>query len=132
MKKLTLSAVFVLCQCAMAAAQQQPAQQQAAQQQPAQQQSTSMYEGQMSRLDANSNGAVDRSEYQAFMNTAFTTLDKNKDGNLQKDEVSQVLTPAQFAATDSNGDGRLSRNEFMTRVMADFAAADRSKDGNLQ
>ncbi|MEZ2129263.1 MULTISPECIES: EF-hand domain-containing protein [unclassified Sinorhizobium] len=126
MKKLTLTAVFVLCQCAIAAAQQQPTQQQPAQQ------STSMYEGQMSRLDTNSNGAVDRSEYQAFMNTAFATLDKNKDGNLQKDEASQVLTPAQFAATDSNGNGRISRDEFMTRVMADFAAADRSKDGNLQ
>lgn len=132
MKKLTLTAVFVLCQCAIAAAQQQPAPQQPTQPKPTQQQSTSMYEGQMSKLDTNTNGAVDRSEYQAFMNTAFAALDKNKDGNLQKDEASQVLTPAQFAATDSNGNGRISRDEFMTRVMADFAAADRSKDGNLQ
>ena len=37
----------------------------------------------MDQLDRDKNGAVDRSEYQAFMTGAFSNLDKNKDGSLK-------------------------------------------------
>lgn len=103
-----------------------------AQQQSGSQQSTSMYQGQMDRLDANSSKTVDRSEYEAFMGTAFGNLDKNKDGSLQTGETAQILTVEQFTMTDANGDGRINRSEFLQRVMADFATADRDRDGNLQ
>lgn len=95
-------------------------------------QSTSMYQGQMDRLDVNSSKTVDRSEYEAFMGTAFGNLDKNKDGSLQTGETTQILTVEQFTLTDANGDGRINRSEFIQRVMADFATADRDRDGNLQ
>ncbi|OWV87813.1 hypothetical protein ATY78_04835 [Rhizobium sp. R635] len=95
-------------------------------------QSTSMYQGQMDRLDANSSKTVDRSEYEAFMGTAFGNLDKNKDGSLQTGETAQILTVEQFTMTDANGDGRINRSEFLQRVMADFATADHDRDGNLQ
>ncbi|WEX79207.1 EF-hand domain-containing protein [Sinorhizobium numidicum] len=117
MERLVLAAAFALSQVAFALAQDQ---------------SAAMYQGQMDHLDSNKNGAVDRSEYQAFMTTAFANLDKNKDGSLRSDEVAQVLNTQQFAATDANRDRKISQNEFMNRVMADFRTADRSGDGSLQ
>ncbi|THK34981.1 EF-hand domain-containing protein [Ensifer sp. MPMI2T] len=117
MKKLILVTAFACFQAVAVAAQNQPA---------------AMNQGQMDRLDRNRNGAIDQSEYQAFMTSAFVTLDKNKDGSLRSEEVGQLLNKQQFAATDANRDGQLSQNEFLNRVMADFKAADRSGDGNLQ
>ncbi|MBY3156832.1 EF-hand domain-containing protein [Rhizobium laguerreae] len=119
MKTLALVTTFILCQCVGAVAQQQ-------------QQPGSMYQGQMDRLDTNTSKSVDRSEYEAFMGTAFVSLDKNKDGSLQFEETVQILTVEQFALTDANQNGRVSRSEFMQRVMADFATADRDRDGNMQ
>jgi Ca2+-binding EF-hand superfamily protein len=117
MKKLAMIAAILLCQTAPV---------------PAQQQAAAMYQGQKDRLDSNSNGTVERAEYQAFMTTAFTSLDKNKDGSLQSAEVEKVLTTQQFALSDANRDGVVAQSEFMDRVMNDFTAADRSKDGSLQ
>ncbi len=115
MKKAAIIATFFLCQTVLAVAQTAP-----------------MYQGQKDRLDSDSNGTVERSEYQAFMTTAFTSLDKNKDGSLQSAEVDKVLTTQQFALSDANRDGVVGQSEFMNRVMNDFTAADRSGDGNLQ
>ncbi|MBD9373975.1 EF-hand domain-containing protein [Rhizobium sp. ARZ01] len=95
-------------------------------------QTAQMHQGQKDQLDTNKDGVVQRSEYQAFMKTAFTGLDKNKDGVLVVSEVGGVLTPDQFAATDANSNGSINQTEFMNRVMADFAAADKSGDGKLQ
>ncbi|MFD2342570.1 EF-hand domain-containing protein [Sinorhizobium terangae] len=117
MKRIVLLAAFALSQAIAAAAQDRPA---------------AMNQGQMDRLDRNRNGAVDQSEYESFMTSAFASLDKNKDGSLRKEEVGQLLNAQQFAATDANRDGRLTQSEFLNRVMADFKAADRSGDGHLQ
>lgn len=95
-------------------------------------QAQAMSQGQMDRLDRDRNGAVDRSEYQAFMGSAFANLDKNKDGSLSREEAAQTLNAQQFAATDANGDGTIAQQEFLNRVMADFEAADRSGDGSLR
>lgn len=119
MKTLAFATTLILCQCVGAVAQQQ-------------QQPGSMYQGQMERLDGNASKAVDRSEYETFMGTAFGSLDKNKDGSLQSDETVQILTVEQFTLTDANHNGRISRSEFMQRVMADFATADHDRNGNLQ
>jgi len=119
MKTLALVTTFIVCQCVVAAAQQQ-------------QQPGTMYQDQMDRLDTNTSKTVDRSEYETFMGTAFVSLDKNKDGNLKADETVQVLTVEQFTLTDANHDGRINKSEFMQRVMADFAMADHDRDGNLQ
>ncbi len=117
MKRVVLLTGFVFFTAIAAAAQNQP---------------TALNQGQMDRLDRDRNGAVDRSEYQAFMTTAFVSLDKNKDGSLNSGEVAQVLNVQQFAAIDANGDGKASQNEFLNRVMADFKTADRGGDGRLQ
>jgi len=117
MKRVVLLTGFVFFTAIAAAAQNQP---------------VAMNQGQMDRLDRDKNGAVDRSEYQTFMTSAFTSLDKNKDGSLNSDEVVGVLTVQQFSITDANSDGKISQNEFLNRVMADFKAADRGGDGSLQ
>ncbi|MGO8062874.1 EF-hand domain-containing protein [Rhizobium johnstonii] len=119
MKTLAFATTLILSQCVGAVAQQQ-------------QQPGSMHQGQMDRLDGNASKAVDRSEYETFMGTAFGSLDKNKDGSLQSDETVQILTVEQFTLTDANHNGRISRTEFMQRVMSDFATADHDRDGNLQ
>ncbi|MBZ7920298.1 EF-hand domain-containing protein [Ensifer adhaerens] len=116
MRKLVLLSVLVFCPAGLAVAQQ----------------AATMNQGQMDALDRNKDGAVDRSEYEAFMTTAFANLDKNKDGNLTPDETKQALNAQQFAATDANSDGKITRAEFLDRVMADFKTADRSGDGNLK
>lgn len=95
-------------------------------------QAQAMNQGQMDRLDRDRNGAVDRSEYQTFMTAAFGNLDRNKDGNLSRDEAARILNAQQFATTDANGDGRIAQQEFLNRVMADFEAADRSGDDALR
>ncbi|MFA1676722.1 EF-hand domain-containing protein [Rhizobium mongolense] len=117
MKRVALLTGFVFFTTMAAVAQNQP---------------TAMNQGQMDRLDRDKNGAVERSEYQAFMTSAFASMDKNRDGSLNSDEVARVLTVQQFAAIDANGDGKASQNEFLNRVMADFKAADRGGDGTLQ
>jgi Ca2+-binding EF-hand superfamily protein len=117
MKRVVLVTGFVFFTAVAAAAQSQP---------------MAMNQGQMDRLDGDKNGAVDQSEYQAFMTSAFASLDKNRDGSLTSDEVARVLNAQQFAATDANGNGKVSQNEFLNRVMADFKAADRRGDGSLQ
>ncbi|MGO7211730.1 EF-hand domain-containing protein [Rhizobium ruizarguesonis] len=121
MKTLALVTTFILCQCVGAMAQQ-----------PQPQQPGSIYQGQMDRLDANTSKTVDRSEYETFMGTAFVSLDKNKDGNLQAGETVQILSVEQFTLTDADHDGRINKSEFMQRVMADFATADHDRNGNLQ
>jgi hypothetical protein len=83
-------------------------------------------------VDADDNQVVSRSEYEAYMKGAFTTLDTNRNGSLNQSEASQVLSQGQFATVDTDGNGQLSRNEFMTQVMKDFAAADRDGNGHLQ
>ncbi|MGF6253913.1 EF-hand domain-containing protein [Ensifer sp. LBL] len=116
MKKIVLMSVLAFGQITPAIAQH----------------AATMNQGQMSALDSNKDGAIERSEYEAFMSNAFASLDKNKDGSLTSEETKQALNAQQFAATDTNGDGKISRNEFLDRVMADFKTADRSGDGSLK
>ncbi|HEV2901034.1 MAG TPA: EF-hand domain-containing protein [Pseudaminobacter sp.] len=96
------------------------------------QQASPMHEGHRDHLDTDDNGAVNRTEYRAFMTDAFDKLDTDRDGSLRAADLGQILTTDQFTAMDRNGDGRVSRTEFMNQVMADFAKADGSGDGQLQ
>ncbi|MFC6487479.1 EF-hand domain-containing protein [Nitratireductor sp. GCM10026969] len=115
-KVILTAAITLLTGAGLAAAQQAPA----------------MHEGHLNQLDTNSDGGVSQEEYRIFMTESFARLDSNGDGFLVEAEVTEVLTPEQFAALDANGDGRASRDEFMNQVMRDFAAADRGGDGHLR
>ena len=116
MQQAILAAVALLIGSGLAFAQQAPA----------------MHEGHLDQLDSDDNGGVSRAEYQAFMTAGFAKLDSNGDGVLVQSEVTEVLTPEQFAAIDADGDGRASRDEFLNQVMRDFASADRGGDGQLK
>ncbi len=85
----------------------------------------------LAALDSNKDGAVDRSEFEAFMRTTFTTLDANGDGFLTVTETSAVIPAEAFPAADADGDGKLSSREFAATVTADFAKADLDGDGRL-
>lgn len=82
-------------------------------------------------LDANGNGAVDRAEFETFMQVTFTKLDANGDGVLTVKEASEVIPADAFAAADANGDGKLSGSEFTAVVTDDFRKADLDGDGKL-
>jgi hypothetical protein len=115
-KTILATAVTLLVGSSLAIAQQAPA----------------MQEGHLNQLDTNKDGGVSQGEYQTFMTESFAKLDRNGDGVLVESEVTEVLTPEQFAAIDANRDDRASRNEFLRRVMSDFARADRGGDGQLK
>lgn len=82
-------------------------------------------------LDANGDGAVDRTEFESFMQETFTKLDANGDGVLTVKEASAVIPADAFAAADANGDGKLSGSEFAAAVTEDFRKADLDGDGKL-
>lgn len=85
----------------------------------------------LAALDADGNGAVERAEFENFMQVTFTHLDANGDGSLTVDEASAVIPANDFARADSNGDGKLSGSEFAAVVAADFEKADLDGDGRL-
>ncbi|AZV95375.1 calcium sensor EFh [Kerstersia gyiorum] len=80
---------------------------------------------QMQRLDKDKSGDVSRQEYQEFMEASFTRLDANQDGVLDRSELPANVTDEQFAAMDVNRDGKVTRAEFMNQVMADYDEAAR-------
>lgn len=85
----------------------------------------------LTAIDANKDGAVDRTEFDKFMTVTFTSLDKNGDGSLTVTETTAILPADAFAKADANGDGKLSRAEFTSVVAADFKKADLDGDGRL-
>ena len=87
--------------------------------------------GHLDALDANDDGAVDATEFDAYMVAAFTSIDKNGDGYVTLVEVTGYMTPEQFAAANTNGDDGLSQAEFLAAAKADFAQADKDQNGAL-
>jgi Ca2+-binding EF-hand superfamily protein len=87
--------------------------------------------GHSERLDMDDDGAVEGSEFDAFMSAAFAHLDTNKDGSLDASEMRELLTPAQVTDLDANSDGMVSRSEFVAQGQEDFRGADKDGDGQL-
>jgi len=87
--------------------------------------------GHLDAIDANDDGAVDATEFDAYMVAAFKTIDQNGDGYLTLVEVEGYVTPDQFVAANTNGDDGVSEVEFVTAAKADFTKADLNTDGTL-
>ena len=97
------------------------------------------------RYDANKDGVVDRSEWQAGQETRFKRLDTNSDGKLTQDElfartpaVGNSVLPSDrqverqsafFQRLDANKDGVVTLQEFMAQADRNFARCDVNKDG---
>lgn len=85
----------------------------------------------LAALDSNNDGAVDATEFDAYMVAAFGSIDKNGDRHITLVESEGFMTPEQFAAANTNGDGGLSEAEFIAAAKSDFAKADLDQDGKL-
>jgi Ca2+-binding EF-hand superfamily protein len=95
------------------------------------------HDGLFARLDANSDGKIDRAESRAAATAHFAKMDKNGDGAITKDEKVGPPEHAKgpkkdehFARMDKNGDGKIARSE--TRMPSEhFERVDANKDGQL-
>lgn len=65
----------------------------------------------------------------------FTLMDLNKDGSLDRGEVSDHYTKELFTGRDTNGDGSITRTEWNPEITAEeskkFALIDANKDGKV-
>jgi EF hand len=100
--------------------------------------------GRHAKIDANGDGAIDRTEAAAHSKLAenFDRLDKNKDGRIDASERPQRHGKGgggkgqkgeRMAKFDTNGDGRFSRDELAgrERVLQNFNTIDANQDGFL-
>jgi EF hand len=94
-------------------------------------QDRSMTGDHLAAIDGDADGAVQESEFRAFMERVFTELDANADGFVDWTEAQVTMIREHFDGADANGDGGLSSQEFRDRAQRDFQAADRDGDGQL-
>ncbi|TXT24355.1 MAG: signal transduction protein with EFhand domain [Gallionellaceae bacterium] len=95
------------------------------------------------RMDANSDGAVSKAEFQGFNTKRFKEMDADKDGKVTREEmdvrVNQVMKNGlkhlddRFASADTNRDGGLDYNEAqaMPVMQVYFEQVDTDKDGKV-
>jgi Ca2+-binding EF-hand superfamily protein len=82
-------------------------------------------------LDTDNDGTVDLGEAKAAASAMFDRLERDKDGTLDKRELSRRLSARELAAADPDHDGTLTKEEYLAVVEARFRAADPDHDGTL-
>lgn len=87
--------------------------------------------GHLFMLDEDGDGTVSKSEYDAFADFAFETIDRNGDNALSPDEVDDHLTGDAFGILDDDGNGTVSPAEFSAQMNEDFDAADKDDNETL-
>ncbi len=96
------------------------------------------------QMDANADGAVSRSEFNAFNAKRFKEMDSDKNGKVTLEEMKGLRMKAmasrgmehldkRFAAADTNHDGGLDREEAqaLPYVAMYFDEIDTNKDGKM-
>jgi Ca2+-binding EF-hand superfamily protein len=93
------------------------------------------------RVDANSDGAIDKDEVTKLRAETFSRLDKDGDGIVTQAEADAAKKRARERATgsnktlfeqaDANGDGKVTREEYLGAPRPIFDRADANKDGKL-
>ncbi len=88
------------------------------------------------RLDGNGDGLLQKSEFQAFLDTQFEAADADKDGALSQEEMRGQFAAMRdqhfeerFAALDVDKSGGLTAEEMKGRSPRMFERADTDKDG---
>jgi Ca2+-binding EF-hand superfamily protein len=90
--------------------------------------------GMMMRADTNGDGKISRAEFTAMMEQRFTRLDKNGDGFITADEVSDMPNRGPgggVMAADADHDGKVSHAEFTALAATRFAKLDANGDGQI-
>jgi hypothetical protein len=96
-------------------------------------------------MDANNNGSVSSSEYQAHAEASFARIDSNRDGQLSIPEIhafvgmgggraagpSRIDAATRIQRRDLNGDGSVSRAEFSQAAASRFQELDADKNNEL-
>jgi Ca2+-binding EF-hand superfamily protein len=82
-------------------------------------------------LDTDHDGTVDLAEAKAAASATFDRLERDKDGTLDKHELSRRLSAKELAAADPDHDGTLTKEEYLAVVEQRFHAADPDNDGTL-
>jgi Ca2+-binding EF-hand superfamily protein len=90
--------------------------------------------------DTNGDGVITREEFKVARERAFTRLDRNGDGYIDKDDLSSRLAGRRnalerltqlVAQLDKDGDGRVSKTEFVEGPTPLFDRADTDHNGEL-
>jgi Ca2+-binding EF-hand superfamily protein len=90
--------------------------------------------------DTNGDGVITREEFKVARERAFTRLDRNGDGYIDKDDLSSRLAGRRnaqerltqlVAQLDKDGDGRVSKAEFVQGPTPLFDRADTDHNGEL-
>lgn len=98
-----------------------------------------------SEVDANSDGAISRTEFDQFQARQFKRMDTDGDGRITREEMEAGHKNMQqkrsgtthldqrFSAADANHDGGLDRSEaqMMPMLTAYFDEVDKNKDGKV-
>ncbi len=82
-------------------------------------------------LDTDNDGTVDLAEAKAAASKLFDRLERDKDGTLDKHELSRRLSAKELAAADPDHDGTLTKDEYLAVVEQRFSAADPDHDSTL-
>ncbi len=85
-------------------------------------------------IDTNNDTKIDLKEFLAAAGRTFDTLDTDKNGSLDENELKSLKTPIRdfLRDLDANGDGKLDRDEFLNGAETYFHELDANNDGQLE
>jgi Ca2+-binding EF-hand superfamily protein len=81
--------------------------------------------------DPDRDGTLDINEIRKAAEARFDSLDRSKDGKLDRKEAAGVVSAREFSAANPDKDATLEKNEYMVLVEARFKAANPDNDGTL-
>jgi hypothetical protein len=85
----------------------------------------------LSKIDTDHDGSVSLAEAKAAAAAKFDALDTDKEGTLDANELTGILSPNTVTIADKDKDKTLDKFEFLALVEKMFKAADQDHDGTL-